>query len=86
MQLSTREQDYILDALKLRGEMGRLLGVFTDPGIVKVLHGSDLDILWLQRDLGLYVVNMFDTSQVFSAPLQVTCSKKLRYFCDNCFE
>lgn len=75
MQLSTRERDYILDVIKLRGEMGRLLGVFTDPGIVKVLHGSDLDILWLQRDLGLYVVNMFDTSQVFLVPPQFACSK-----------
>ena len=30
----------------------------------QVLHGSDQDVLWLQRDLGLYVVNMFDTGQV----------------------
>jgi exosome complex exonuclease RRP6 len=29
----------------------------------QVLHGADMDILWLQRDLGLYVVNMFDTGQ-----------------------
>lgn len=36
MQLSTREKDYIVDPLKLRGEMSRLLPVFTDPGIVKV--------------------------------------------------
>ncbi|CAN0407040.1 unnamed protein product, partial [Ectocarpus sp. 12 AP-2014] len=63
MQLSTRERDYIVDPLKLRGEMGRLLPVFSDPSIVKVLHGSDSDVLWLQRDLGLYVVNMFDTGQ-----------------------
>jgi len=27
----------------------------------QVLHGADYDILWLQRDLGLYIVNMFDT-------------------------
>ena len=30
---------------------------------VKVFHGADHDIEWLQRDLGLYVVNMFDTGQ-----------------------
>ncbi|CAN0487618.1 unnamed protein product, partial [Laminaria digitata] len=36
MQLSTREQDYIVDPLKLRKEMGRLLPVFTNPSIVKV--------------------------------------------------
>jgi hypothetical protein len=30
--------------------------VFADPKILKVLHGSTMDIIWLQRDLGLYVV------------------------------
>ncbi|CAN0487631.1 unnamed protein product, partial [Laminaria digitata] len=37
---------------------------FTFSFLEQVLHGSDQDILWLQRDLGLYVVNMFDTGQV----------------------
>lgn len=27
----------------------------------QVLHGSTCDIIWLQRDLGLYVVGLFDT-------------------------
>lgn len=31
--------------------------------ILQVFHGADSDIEWLQRDLGLYVVNMFDTGQ-----------------------
>ncbi|KAL0158693.1 hypothetical protein M9458_046769, partial [Cirrhinus mrigala] len=26
-----------------------------------VFHGADSDIEWLQKDFGLYVVNMFDT-------------------------
>ena len=30
---------------------------------LQVFHGADLDIEWLQRDLGVYVVNMFDTGQ-----------------------
>ena len=30
---------------------------------VQVLHGADSDIVWLQRDFGLYIVNMFDTGQ-----------------------
>jgi hypothetical protein len=41
-----------------------LAGVFADPGALKVLHGSDSDVVWLQRDFGLFLVNMFDTGQV----------------------
>ncbi len=40
-----------------------LVRVFADPKIVKVMHGADHDILWLQRDFSVYVVNMFDTGQ-----------------------
>ena len=36
---------------------------FTNPRIVKVLHGADSDVVWLQRDFGLYIVNLFDTGQ-----------------------
>uniref|UniRef100_A0A182NG92 Exosome complex component 10 homolog n=1 Tax=Anopheles dirus TaxID=7168 RepID=A0A182NG92_9DIPT len=63
MQLSTRSKDYIVDTLALRDELHVLNEVFTDPKKLKVLHGSISDIEWLQRDLGLYLVNMFDTGE-----------------------
>uniref|UniRef100_A0A4W4GXX4 Exosome complex component 10 n=1 Tax=Electrophorus electricus TaxID=8005 RepID=A0A4W4GXX4_ELEEL len=63
MQISTREEDFIIDALELRSEMNVLNESFTDPTIIKVFHGADLDIEWLQKDFGVYVVNMFDTHQ-----------------------
>jgi hypothetical protein len=63
MQLSTRSEDFIIDLLALRTSVQKLNEYFTDPAIVKVLHGGDSDILWLQRDHGLYIVNMFDTGQ-----------------------
>mmetsp|Transcript_19 Transcript_19/g.59 ORF Transcript_19/g.59 Transcript_19/m.59 type:complete len:896 (+) Transcript_19:246-2933(+) len=63
MQISTRTEDFIIDTLALRREVPMLLDVFTDPKIVKVMHGSDSDIVWLQRDFGLYIVNLFDTGQ-----------------------
>ena len=28
---------------------------------MKVMHGADWDVRWLQRDFGIYVVNLFDT-------------------------
>uniref|UniRef100_A0A8C2DRC9 Exosome complex component 10 n=1 Tax=Cyprinus carpio TaxID=7962 RepID=A0A8C2DRC9_CYPCA len=61
MQISTREEDFIIDTLELRSEMYILNETFTDPAIVKVFHGADSDIEWLQKDFGLYVVSMFDT-------------------------
>lgn len=63
LQLSTRTKDYIIDTLALREDLHVLNEVFTDPKVVKVLHGADSDIEWLQRDLSIYIVNMFDTHQ-----------------------
>lgn len=98
IQISSRHEDVIVDALALRGAIPSALGpIFADPKIVKVgallsllstnppvqciykahthiyvcvhvhtlqvFHGADMDILWLQRDFGIYVVNMFDTGQ-----------------------
>uniref|UniRef100_A0ACB8EFA7 Exosome component 10 n=1 Tax=Sphaerodactylus townsendi TaxID=933632 RepID=A0ACB8EFA7_9SAUR len=63
MQISTRTEDFIVDTLELRSDLYILNETFTDPAIVKVLHGADSDVEWLQRDFGLYLVNMFDTHQ-----------------------
>jgi exosome complex exonuclease RRP6 len=62
MQISTRDKDWIVDTLKpWRRKLECLNEVFADPNILKVLHGAYMDIMWLQRDLGLYVVGLFDT-------------------------
>ncbi|MCJ1285057.1 exosome nuclease subunit [Xylographa opegraphella] len=62
MQVSTREKDWVVDTLKpWREELQMLNEVFADPAILKVLHGAFMDIIWLQRDLGLYIVGLFDT-------------------------
>uniref|UniRef100_A0A8C6K281 Exosome complex component 10 n=1 Tax=Melopsittacus undulatus TaxID=13146 RepID=A0A8C6K281_MELUD len=63
MQISTRTEDFIIDVLELRSDMYILNETFTDPAIVKVLHGADSDVEWLQKDFGLYLVNVFDTHQ-----------------------
>ncbi|KAJ8021610.1 Exosome component 10 [Holothuria leucospilota] len=63
MQISTADHDYLIDTLELRSELHILNESFTDPKIVKVLHGASMDIEWLQRDFGLYIVNLFDTGE-----------------------
>ena len=66
MQISTSSRDFVVDVLvpEVRSELQMLNHVFTNPDIVKIFHGADWDVKWLQRDFGIYVVNMFDTYQV----------------------
>ncbi|KAM0452123.1 hypothetical protein ACHAPV_009640 [Trichoderma viride] len=62
LQISTREKDWVVDTLKpWRHKLQVLNEVFADPTIVKVFHGAYMDMVWLQRDLGLYVNGLFDT-------------------------
>ncbi|KAL5524580.1 RRP6 [Sanghuangporus sanghuang] len=61
MQISTRKEDFIVDTLALREELEDLNEIFTDPKVVKVLHGADSDVVWLQQDFNIYIVNLFDT-------------------------
>lgn len=63
MQISTADTDYLIDTLALRSELYQLNEIFTKPSFLKVFHGAELDIQWLQKDLSLYVVNLFDTHQ-----------------------
>ena len=63
MQISTREEDFLVDTIELRSSLHVLNETFTNPRITKVMHGADSDINWLQRDFGLYVVGLFDTGQ-----------------------
>ncbi|XP_075213173.1 exosome component Rrp6 [Lycorma delicatula] len=94
VQISTRDHDYIVDALELRHKLYVLNEVFTDPKVVKVFHGAEHDIEWLQRDFSVYVVNMFDThqaAQVLNFPrlslayllkefVDITCNKQFQLY------
>ncbi|PAA69410.1 hypothetical protein BOX15_Mlig021630g1, partial [Macrostomum lignano] len=71
IQISTRTRDFIVDTLRLWDHVWQLNRIFTNPKILKVLHGSSGDLAWLQRDFGIYMVNLFDTylaSHILSMP------------------
>ncbi|KAH0925586.1 hypothetical protein HID58_017842, partial [Brassica napus] len=71
VQISTEEEDFLVDTIALHDAMSILRPVFSNPDICKVFHGADNDVLWLQRDFHIYVVNMFDTAkacEVLSKP------------------
>ncbi|KAJ3328860.1 Exosome component 10 [Blyttiomyces sp. JEL0837] len=84
IQISTRTQDFVIDALALRAHLHLLNKCFTDPNIVKVFHGAEMDIVWLQRDFGVYVVNLFDTYHASHA-LEMEShglAFLMKYYCD----
>merc|ERR1719233_2658644 len=61
IQISTDTRDYLVDPFNIWEEMTGLNEIFANPNIVKVLHGCQQDIMWLQRDFSVYLVNVFDT-------------------------
>jgi exosome complex exonuclease RRP6 len=72
MQVSIRTADgvesFLVDTLNLQVHLNdALAAVLANPAIVKVLHGADTDIAWLQRDFGLYIVNLFDAGRAAHA-------------------
>lgn len=85
MQISTRAEDFVVDTLILHKYIGPCLKhIFANPAIKKVMHGADRDILWLQRDFGIYICNLFDTGQT-SRVLQLERNSLeflLQHFCD----
>ncbi|XP_048746314.1 exosome component 10-like isoform X2 [Ostrea edulis] len=84
MQISTVTEDFLIDTLSLRNDLSPLNEIFTNPAVVKVFHGADSDIDWLQRDLGLYVVNMFDTGQAARVlnHSRFSLAYLMEYYCD----
>ncbi|XAR55382.1 Ribonuclease D [Bertholletia excelsa] len=84
IQISTQKEDYLVDTIVLHDAMSILGPVFANPAICKVFHGSDNDVLWLQRDFHIYVVNLFDTAkacEVLSKP-QKSLAYLLETYCD----
>ncbi len=61
IQLSSEEDDYIVDPLKIK-DLDPLRSLFEDARVEKIFHAASNDIMGLKRDFTLSVVNLFDTS------------------------
>lgn len=71
VQISTREKDYIVDALKLRSQIQKLNEVLTNPKIVKVtIHPIELIEGDARKSRRYYVV---------STGLLYLCSQFIRH-------
>lgn len=59
VQISTRRKDYLIDPLAV--DIAPLGPALADPGIMKVLHGAEFDVLMLKRTASIEVAGIFDT-------------------------
>lgn len=62
IQFSTPKKDYVVDPLILQ-DLSPLAPVFADPGIEKIFHAAEYDLICLRRDFGFEFANLFDTMQ-----------------------
>ena len=60
IQISGNHHDLIIDPLAL-GDLSPLTGLLSRPDVVKVLHGTDYDVVVLKRDFGFQISPLFDT-------------------------
>ncbi|MCX7680874.1 MAG: HRDC domain-containing protein [Anaerolineae bacterium] len=60
IQFSIPGQDYLVDPLAGL-DLSPLGKVFAAPGIEKIFHAADYDLVCLKRDFGFECVNLFDT-------------------------
>ncbi len=60
IQLSDGKLNAVVDPLLLP-DVQPLAPLLADPGIVKVFHGADYDVVGLKRDFGFGIVSIFDT-------------------------
>jgi ribonuclease D len=60
IQFSTSTGDYLVDPLAL-DDLSPLGPIFADPGIEKVFHAAEYDLICLRRDFNFTFANLFDT-------------------------
>lgn len=60
VQIATPVADYLVDSLAIE-DLSPLAPVMADPGIQKIFHAAEYDLLTLKRDHGFTFANLFDT-------------------------
>jgi exosome complex exonuclease RRP6 len=66
LEISTEKADFVIDCFKLREHLHLLNHSFSNPKIFKIGLDSKDKVLWLQRDFGVYVVNLLDVKFILS--------------------
>ena len=60
LQITAEGQSFVIDPLET-GDLSCLNDIFSDPGILKIFHAAEYDLMCLKRDFGFMFANLFDT-------------------------
>lgn len=60
VQIATSTVDYLVDPLA-DVDVGELAPVLADPGVLKVMHGAEFDVLLLKRTRPFEIAGLYDT-------------------------
>jgi ribonuclease D len=60
IQFSSVDHDYVVDPFAVK-DLAALGDLFADPGIEKIFHAAEYDLICLKRDYGFQFANLFDT-------------------------
>ncbi len=60
IQISSPSEDFIVDPIAFK-DISALAPLFADPGIEKLFHAGEYDVLCLKRDYGFTFANLYDT-------------------------
>lgn len=87
IQISNSKEDFLVDPIKLRESLQSpefsLNRIFANEKVLKIFHGAESDIAWLQRDFDTFVVNMFDSfhaAKILNLP-RMSLAFLLEQFC-----
>ena len=87
LQISSGAKDYLLDTLQIRKELRVFLQeLMLDDSVVKIFHGGDSDVLWLQNDFDAHVVRMFDTARAHKILFKDSFLPSLANLLKTCME
>jgi ribonuclease D len=82
IQVSDGVLNAVIDPLLLP-DLHPLAPILADPGVIKVFHGADYDVVGLKRDFGFTIATIFDTclaAQASGAPKYSLGDLLQRYF------
>jgi ribonuclease D len=60
-QVTADGQDYLVDPISLGEELRAAKPLLEDPGVVKIFHAAEFDLMLIRKDLGAEVRGLFDT-------------------------